>query len=133
VLVLASVGAVLILFSAVSDPDVGGFVLVVCLGVIAALAGWALASWNPTVVSIRDGVLGVARGGQEDEFDLRDPETRVELGQRPGSPSWRARVIHAHGSSAVIGARQVKPRHFIQVVQHHRAHLRAPEKTTADG
>ena len=99
-----------------------------CLGAIAAAAGWALATWNPTVVAIRDGVLQVHQGSRDDEFDLRDPHTRVDLGERPGSPSWRTTVTDLDGRSVVIGARQVKAAHFSEIVKYHRSRMRAPAR-----
>ncbi len=132
VLVLASVTAVLTLFVVAPDPDAGGLLLVAGLAAVAAVAGWALASWTPTVVSIRDGVLEVARGSHEEHFDLRDPGTRVELGIQPGSPSWRTTLARPDGHTAVIGARHVKASHFTQLVEHHRSRLRTPESPTGD-
>ncbi len=126
VLVVASVAAVITLFLVAPDPDTGGFVLVLCLGLLAAAAGWGLASWKPTVVSIRDGILEVSRGDQEDTYDLRDPDTRVDLGTRTGSPSWRAKVASPDGPTTVITAREVKARHFTEIVEHHRG--RRPEQ-----
>ncbi len=121
VLVLAAVAAVLTLFLAAAEPTLGGLVLVTCLGLIAAAAGWALASWHPTIVAVREGVLTVSRGSSEDEVDLRDPQTQVDLGAEPGSSGWRATVVGADGRQLVIGARQVKATHFSQVVRHYRA------------
>ncbi|MEO7351777.1 MAG: hypothetical protein ABIR34_05460 [Marmoricola sp.] len=126
VVVLASVAAVLALFRAAPEPDLGGLVLVVCLGVLAAAAGWALASWTPTIVSIQDGVLRVARGSHEDVFDLREPETRVQLSEKPGAPNWRATIAQADGRSVVVNAREVKARHFTEIVQYHRNRLPRP-------
>ncbi len=94
---------------------------------VAAVAGWALASWTPPVVSIRDGVLEVARGSREEYFNLRDPETRVVLGKQPGSPSWRTTLARPDGHTTVIGTRHVKASHFTRIVQHHRSRLRSPE------
>ena len=133
-MVLASVAAVLTLFVVAPDPDFGGLVLVACLGALAALAGWALASWTPAIVAIREGVLEVARGPHVHRFDLRDPDTRLELGTQPGSPSWKTSVTNPEGHTSVISARQVKPRHFIEIVEFHRNRMRkreAPAGTSA--
>ncbi len=127
VVVLASIAAVLTLFPVAAEPSAGGFVLVICLALIAAAAGWALASWDPTVVEVRDAVVKVTRGSTEQQVDLRDPHVGVDLGQKPGSPSWRARFTVPDESDVVVGARQVKARHFTRIVEHHRRHLRPPE------
>jgi hypothetical protein len=121
VIVLASIAAVLTLFVVAAEPNPGGFVLVACLAGLAAVAGWALSTWSSTVVSIRDGVLEVARGDQEHTFDLRDPETRIDLGKQPGSPSWKASFAKPETPAVVIGARDVRARQFTQIVEHHRA------------
>ncbi len=122
--------AVLTLFRALPDSDTGGFVLVVCLALLAAGAGWALSAWNPAVVSIRDGVLEVTRSGHSDEFDLRDPETSVDLGSDPKSPSWKAKVANPDGKRVTIGARDVKARHFSEIVDYHRSRLRDPDESS---
>ncbi|MCW2847549.1 MAG: hypothetical protein JWR90_1523 [Marmoricola sp.] len=124
VLVVAAVAAVITLFLVTPDPSAGGFVLVACLAVIAAAAGWGLANWSPTVVSVRDGILEVARGNDVDEFDLRDPQTRVELGAQPGARSWQTTVANPGGKKVTVGARHVKAQHFTEIVEHHRNRLK---------
>ena len=94
---------------------------------VALAAGWALSSWSPPVIAIRDGVLEVANRRSETTFDLRDPATQVELGDKPGSPSWKAVIGQPDGDRAVIRAQQVKARQFTEIVQHHRSNLRDPD------
>lgn len=67
----------------------------------------------------------MARGPREHGFDLREPDTQVELGKQPGSPSWRTTLGKPDGPTVVIGARQVKARQVTEIVEHHRSHLRA--------
>jgi len=100
---------------------------------VALAAGWALSSWSPSVISIRDGVLEVADRRQETTYDLRDPATQVELGDKPGSPSWKAVIDHPDSRSVVIRAQQVKARQFTEIVQHHRSNLRDPEEKSSEG
>lgn len=126
VLVLSSVAAVLTLLFTAEEPTSAGFVVAATLGVVAVAAYWSLVGWPPTVVTIRDGILEVSRGRREDRFDLRDPATRVDLGDQPGSRSWKARFSHPDGSTAVVGAQQVRARQFIQIVRYHRDRLRDP-------
>jgi hypothetical protein len=128
VLVLAAVASVLTLFLSGGDDTRTGFLVAGGLAVVALLAFWALVSWDPTTVSIRDGILEVSSGRREDQFDLRDPHTEVELGERPGSPSWRAVFKAPDSRTTTIGSQQVKARQFTEIVEHHRSRPRVPEK-----
>jgi O-antigen/teichoic acid export membrane protein len=132
VVVVASVAAVVTLFVAAAEPDPGGLLLAVCLGALAALAEWALSNWTPTIISIRKGDLVMARGSRVRYFDLRDPETRVELGEQPGLLRWRTTVTDRKGRQAVIGARQVNARHFIEMVEYHSGRDRNGERRRVD-
>ena len=60
-------------------------------------------------------------------------QTQVELGDKPGSPSWKAVIDHPDSRSVVIRAQQVKARQFTEIVQHHRSNLRDPEEKSSEG
>ena len=124
VLAVASIAAVLALFLAFRSPALGSLLLVALLAAVAAGAWWALSEWNPAVVSVREGVLTVTSDESEEQFDLRDPRTAVDLGPNPKAPTWKATVSRPDGRTAVIRAQQVQARHFVALVEHHRAHLR---------
>ena len=136
-LALAAGASVLTLIVTAADPTSGGLMMAALLAIVAVAAGWALSTWNPPTIAIRDGVLEVASRRRETKIDLRDPNTQVELGDKPGSPSWRAVVKPPEGRDVVIRAQQVKARQFSEIVQHHRKNLREEDevsrsRTTAD-
>ena len=120
VFVAASVAAVLVIFLAVQEGS--RTILLLAAGLLALAMGswWAVLSWSPTVVSIRRGVLEVARGTHGDRVDLRDTATRIDLGDDLGSRTWKA-VVHRDGEpDLVIRASQVKAREFCEIVSRHR-------------
>ena len=121
VFLIASVAGVLTLFVAVSQDSTPALVIAGGCGVLAVVASWALASWKPTVVSIREGVLDVERGDHTERFELTDPSTVVEFNGKPGSPTWTAMIKRANGPRTILRSNQVKPRQFERIVRHHRA------------
>ena len=119
---LAAVVGVLELLRALQGEDTWPQALVLLF--LAAAAGWAMGRWAPKVVTLRDGTLEVTRAGNGDRFDLRDPQTEVDLGTNTRSPSWQAKFSEPEGSRVTLRRHQVKVDQFVSVVQHHRAHLR---------
>ena len=93
--------------------------------VLALVAWWALLGWKPTVVTIEEGVLDIARGGRSEQFQLTDPTTVVEFAGRPGSPTWAATIRNSNGPRTVLRSSQVKPRQFERIVRHYRTRTEA--------
>ncbi len=127
VFVLAAVASVLTLWVSEPDANTAG---------LWWLPDWRSSPWppggsEPTVVSIREGALTVASGARVHTFDLRDPRTRTKFGEKPGSPSWQAVFRRPDGRTSVIGAQQVKARHFSEIVEYYRDHPRTPDKNSA--
>jgi hypothetical protein len=118
--VATAVVAVVTMFSAVEDGSRAGGLLAVALGVLAAMLWWALLSWMPTVVSISQGILEVARGARSERFDLGDPATSVGLRGSVRSPGWRAEVSRPDGARVVLRRHRVRPAQFVDLVQHYR-------------
>ena len=87
---------------------------------LALVAWWALLGWKPTVVTIEEGVLEMARGGRTEQFELTEPTTAVEFTGRPGSPSWAATIRNNNGPRTVLRPSHVKPRQFERIVRHYR-------------
>ena len=132
VLAVTAGASALTLIVTAADPTSAGLTMAALFAAVAVAAGWALSSWHPPVIAIRDGVLDVSSRRREMKFDLRDPETRVELSGKPGSPSWRAEVGPAKGRNVVIRAQQVKARQFTEIVEHHRRYLRDPDEESEE-
>lgn len=121
---IASIAAVMTIFYAVQAASTPHFLLGGLFVLISLVAAWVLLSWEPTVVSIREGILEVARGPHGLQVDLRDPRTKVDLGSNVGSPFWRMAVHRAGAEDLTIRAGQVKARQFAAIVQHYLAHPR---------
>lgn len=127
VFVVAAVAAVLTAFVAISESSTAALVIASACGALGLVAWWALLGWRPTVVSIREGVLEIARGDHTETFELTSPTTSVEFRGRPGSPSWTAVVRHQNGPRTMLRPSQVKPRQFERIVRHYRPAAKAPE------
>ena len=121
VFLVSAVAGVLTAFVALSEDSTPALVIAGGCGVLALVSSWALISWKPTVVSIREGVLEITRGEHSDRFELEDPSTVVEFSGRPGSPAWTAMVKHSNGPRTILRSSHVKPRQFERIVRHHRA------------
>ncbi len=124
--VVSSVASVLTIFYAVQESSRQALFLAAVLVALATGSWWTLLSWVPTVVTIRKGILEVARGPVGEKFDLRDPDTQIELGGNVRSPLWKAVARVPDGKDVVILSSHVKPRQFVEIVQHHRGHAAEP-------
>lgn len=112
--------AVIQLFRVIGDS---GSVLLLILLVLVLAGLWAsLLLWGPTEVSIADGQLDVSRGPKTRRVDLRDPDTKVELGEDPSARGWRA-VVHHPERKLTLSGREVDAEEFSRIVHHH--HSRA--------
>jgi hypothetical protein len=120
VFLVASVTGVLTLFVAVRDDSSAALVIAGGCMVLALVAWWALLGWKPTVVTIREGVLDITRGGHSEQFELTDPSTVVEFGGSPGSPRWTATIRNKNGPRTVLRSSHVKPRQFERIARHYR-------------
>ncbi len=119
VFVVAAVAGVLTSFIAISEQSTAALVVAAGCFALGLVAWWALLSWRPVVVTVREGTLEITRGEHGDTFDLTDPATVVEFRGRPG-PTWTALVRHANGPRTVLRSSHVKPRQFERIVRHHR-------------
>jgi hypothetical protein len=116
--VVAAVSSVLAIFAAV-DTGTGSALLLSGVLVAASLVlWWALVSWSPTVVSVRNGTLEIGRGAGTKTYDLSDPDTTVEVRGDVRSPAWRA-VVTDGSRRVVLNRRQVRPARFTEIVEHH--------------
>lgn len=120
VFVVAAVAGVLTSFVAISEQSTAALVVAAGCFALGLVAWWALLSWRPVVVTVREGTLEITRGEHGDTFDLTDPATVVEFRGRPG-PTWTALVRHGNGPRTVLRSSHVKPRQFERIVRHHRA------------
>ena len=126
VFVIASVAGVLTIFVAVKEESAAALVVAAGSFLLALVSWWGLLSWKPTIVTIREGVLEVSRGGRVDSYELTDSSTVVEFTGRPGSPTWTATVRTANGPRTILRANQVKPRQFERIVRYHRGAAQGP-------
>jgi hypothetical protein len=129
IFVIAAVLGVLRVFSAVRDGDGNDWASAIAFGAIALAALGVIAAWEPTIVSVREGVLEVTRGSRRREADLRDPAVRAQTSGKPSSPSWKVVVQRHEDKPIVVRGNQVRRRQFARIVEFHQAHPRPPEKS----
>lgn len=110
------VAAVISLFWAASVGSGSGLVATGVLALAAGALWWALLEWAPTVVSLSQGQLEVARGERTRRFDLRSTSTRVDLDPNPRSLRWRAIVSRPGEPPVVIRRQHVKAAQFCEIV-----------------
>ncbi len=128
VFVVASIVAVLTVFPAVEEGSTNGMVRAGAFLVIALAALWAMLAWEPTVVSVREGVLAVSRGSRTREADLRDPAVSVETSGNPSSPTSTVTVRQPDAKPIVIRGNQVRRRQFARIISYHQAHPHAEQE-----
>ena len=83
-LAVAAGASALTLIVTAADPTAAGLTMAALLAAVARGRGVGAVELNPPIIAIRDGVLEVANSRRETKFDLRDPKTQVELGDKPG-------------------------------------------------
>ncbi len=127
VFVGASVVAVLMIFLAVQDGTSNSLLRAGAVLAIALAAAWLMLGWEPTVVSVRDGVLEVSRGSRGQRADLRDPRVTAESSGKPASPGWKLTVNRPEEKAIVIRGNQVRRRQFARIVAWHQAHPHAED------
>ena len=125
VFVGASVISVLMIFLAVQDGTTNSLLRAGALLLIALAAAWLMLGWEPTVVSVRDGVLEISRGSRGQQADLRDPSVTAESSGKPGSPAWKLTVKRPDAKPIVVRGNQVRRRQFARIVAWNQAHPRS--------
>ena len=126
IFVIAAVLGVLRVFSAVDGGASNDWVSAIAFGAIAVAALGVMAAWEPTVVSVREGVLEVSRGSRSQEADLRDPAVQAETSGAPSSPGWKVLVRRPNEKPIVVRGSQVRRRQFARIVEFHQAHPQPP-------
>jgi hypothetical protein len=127
VFVGASVISVLMIFLAVQDGTTNSLLRAGAVLLIALAAAWLILGWEPTVISVRDGLLEVSHGSRGQKADLRDPNVVAESSGKPGSPAWKLTVRRPNGKPIVVRGYQVRRRPFARIVAWHQAHPHAEE------
>ena len=133
VFIAASMASMLSILRVVQDATSTTLLIASSCMAVALVACWALLDWTPTVITIKDGVLEVARGHRMARFDLRDRATQVRMGATPWSPTWAAVVQDPDGSKITIRASQVKALQFARIVHHHRGPTNSPAGSLPPG
>ncbi len=130
VFVLAAVASVLTLFVSAPDANTAGFVVAAGLAILALAAWSGLAGRNPR--SYRSAKVPArwpaVHAYTPSTCATQDPH---EARREARLPSWQAVSRRPDGRTAVIGAQQVKARHFSEIVEYYRDHPRTPDKNSA--
>ncbi|GAA4820277.1 hypothetical protein GCM10025786_29760 [Nocardioides caeni] len=86
---------------------------------------WAAARTRvvPIVVSVVRGIVYVEQGETTYRFDIRKPDTQVEVSGRPGDPSWSVRFLRRGLDPFVVDASMVDPDTFLHQLREFRPEL----------
>ncbi|WP_435770175.1 hypothetical protein [Nocardioides sp. SYSU DS0651] len=97
-------------------------VVIVLLTIVLA---WAAARTRvvPVEVSVIRGIVYVEQGDSTHRFDLRKPETRVEMLGRPGDRGWAVHFLRRGLDPFVVDASMVDPHEFVRQLREHRPAL----------
>lgn len=78
---------------------------------------------EPVAVSVVRGIVFVEQGKSSYRFDLRKPQTAVEMVGQPGDPGWSVSFPRRHLEPLVIDASMVEPHEFVAKLREHRPAL----------
>ncbi len=115
------------IFLAVQDGTTNSLLRAGAVLVIALASAWLMLGWEPTVVSVRDGVLEVNNGSRGQQADLRDPNVVADSSGKPASPAWKLTVKRPDAKPIVVRGYQVHRRPFARIVAWHQTHQRPDE------
>ncbi|MDN5744732.1 MAG: hypothetical protein L0H31_06375 [Nocardioidaceae bacterium] len=118
--VVAAMVAFLALLNGKLTSPIGLIMIVLALGL-----GWAAARTRvvPIEVSVTRGVVSIVQGDSSHRFDLRKPETVVEMIGRPGESGWTVRFPRRHLEPFEIDSSMVDPHVFTRQVREFRPNL----------
>lgn len=118
--VVAAMVALLTLVNGKLATPFGILIVAVAIGL-----GWAAARTRvvPVEVSVVRGVVYVEQGESTHRFDIRKPETQVEVVGRPGEPGWAVRFPRKALDPFVIDGSMVDADDFLRQLREHRPEL----------
>lgn len=98
-----------------------GLIMVAITGALA----WGAASTRvvPVEVSVARGVVYIDQGETSHRFDVRRPDTRLEVVGTPGDTEWSVRFLRRHMDPFVVDATMVDPHDFMARLREHRPDL----------
>lgn len=98
----------------------GAVMVLVTLGL-----GWAAARTRvvPVEVSVLRGIVYVEQGETTHRFDIRKPETKVEVTGQPGDAAWSVRFLRRGLEPFVVDASMVDPDTFLHQMREFRPEL----------
>lgn len=119
----AVVAGMVALLALLNGKITSGFGLVMVA--LTVLLAWGAARTRvvPVEVSVVRGIVYVEQGESTHRFDLRKPETRVEVQGRPGDSGWAVRFPRRHLDPFVVDASMVDPHEFLQQLREYRPDL----------
>ena len=118
--VVAAMVALLTLLNGKLATPFGVVIVLVAVGL-----GWAAARTRvvPVEVSVVRGVVYVEQGESTHRFDIRRPETAVEVVGRPGEPGFAVRFPRKALEPFVIDGSMVDGEEFLRQLREHRPEL----------
>lgn len=118
--VVSGMVALLALVNGKLGTPVGFIMIALTLGL-----AWAAARTKvvPVEVSVVRGMVYIQQGESSHRFDLRKPETAVDMVGRPGDPGWAVHFGRRGMDPFVIDASMVDPDHFARQLREYRPEL----------
>jgi len=97
----------------------------IAMVVVALVLAWGAARTRvvPVEVSVVRGIVYVEQGETRHRFDLRRPETAVEMLGRPGDAGWSVRFARKGLDPFVIDGSMVDAEEFTRQLREHRPDL----------
>lgn len=97
----------------------------IAMVLVTLVLAWAAARTRvvPVEVSVVRGIVYIEQGESTHRFDLRKPETAVEMVGRPGERDWAVRFPRKGMEPFVIDASMVDAEEFVRQVREHRPQL----------
>lgn len=119
----AVVAGMVALLALVNGNIVSPFGLAMVLITIALAWGAAHTRVAPVEVSVVRGIVFIEQGKSSYRFDLRNPQTAVEMFGQPGDPSWSVSFPRRHLEPLVIDGSMVNAHEFVAKLREHRPDL----------
>ena len=119
----AVVAAMVTLLAFLNDKLTTPFGFIMVALTIALAWGAAKRRVQPIEVHFARGIVYAERGETSYRFDLRRPETQVEMVGRPGDSDWAVRFPRRHLEPFVIDASMVEAEEFVEKLREFRPDL----------
>ena len=119
----AIVAGMVALLTLLNGKIVSPFGLLIVATTIGLAWGAARTRVVPVEVSVTRGLVHIQQGESSHRFDLRRPETSVEMVGQPGDSGWAVHFLRRGMEPFVVDASMVDPVEFTRQLREHRPGL----------